>query len=608
MLAAAGVGMAAPSWGADLVNRAQVDLESTVTDMTTVEVGSASRLLVSGPSRLWLVDPQAGSVLSSLPGGADAVVAGGPELAWTCGADGVASVELGSKDGPVRTVRDAAPCRDLGLVATADGRALVAVGDQIRVLSVEADLSLTLSRTLDGTVGGWPVVGVDGKRFAVASDGVLLEEGPWGTSKLATGGAVGGLVSGPSSWTWSLIDEAALVDVTRRRIEVGAGPGHLSRGDLNGDGRSDLVIAHPDMDTVGVILGGEREEQRIAAMAGVRRAVPVSSAGGACADLAVVTASGKIRVLSGFCEGQPVANRPLADGTAPTSPLAVTPPTGPGPVQSSARQLAVGAGEWPLVNVKAGDRLDMRLRDVEGTASAWAASGGPAGLVVTSSGSVMYRSRDQDVGRWRVSLRMWENGSWARRTGFELVVLPGEGQVAVGNRVGLGVSDISKALDEEVGKLERPLALRGCSVGIGGVIGGTKVEASWVLLGESFLVSGSPALAMTCDGGASKDPGFWWFGGLDMAPWFVYVVSNSELRHGLAASVGGGYARGPLYAGLYGTAGATVLGFGPIVRWLPFERENGRRHGPELRVLWLPANEFVMEGMLLYTFQLGRYR
>ena len=44
------------------------------------------------------------------------------------------------------------------------------------------------------------------------------------------------------------------------------------------------------------------------------------------------------------------------------------------------------------------------------------------------------------------------------------------------------------ALDEEVGLLRRPLAIRGCTFGFGGSLGFSKVGASWVLLGDTFIV------------------------------------------------------------------------------------------------------------------------
>ena len=195
---------------------------------------------------------------------------------------------------------------------------------------------------------------------------------------------------------------------------------------------------------------------------------------------------------------------------------------------------------------------------------------------------------------------------WSRRAGFDLVVDGAEVTTVGGTRVSRTTTDLSLALDEDVGRLERRLPVRGCLFGMGGVLGGSKGR-SWVTLGDGFLLSGSPALAFTCDGGATPESPFWWFAGLDLAPFFVYLHDEQEFRHGLSATVGAGWQEKTLYAGVYVTAGATVLGGGPVVRWLPLRVQSGRRQGIETRVTLMPTKELVFEGMLLYTMQLGAY-
>jgi hypothetical protein len=574
---------------------ASADLSATTSGLAVLTGTADPRVVVVGPARTWLIHPRSGEVLASVAVGGNAVAEGRPGFVFVCAVDGLQRIAVSDAALGEPVVVDPAPCRGLGRVTADKGPLLVAVGDTIRTWPILDDGSFGPVYVIEGSVEGVPLIGVDKRRFAVAARGgaSILEEGPWGTSSLATEGPIGGLAAGPSSWAWSHPERNLVVDVTRTALQVAEHPTALAGGDLDGDGTRDLVVAHPRLGKLGVVLGITGTEALVDAPAGVQDVRAADIDGDGCDEIVILTAAGAIRVIEGQCGGPALA---VAGADEPG-------PAGP-------KQLVIG-DTWPVVQVYPGERLDLKLVDALGAATAWAASGGPEGLVVTSSGAVLYQGRGDDIGRWRVAVRLWVNGSWARKGGFELVVRPGVAPgdapaAGVDRRIGATASDLTLALDEEVGKLERPLAIRGCALGFGGVLGGSQVRSSWVLLGESFVPSASPALSVSCDGG--KERGVWWSAGLDAAPCFVYVVNDIELRHGLTSTLALGWTNQELTVGGYGAAGASILGLGPLVRYLPFETPTGARHGPEARFLWMPSTGFIFEGMVLYTVQLGPYR
>jgi len=279
----------------------------------------------------------------------------------------------------------------------------------------------------------------------------------------------------------------------------------------------------------------------------------------------------------------------------------------PGPCPSAgasepAGVVVVGAAV-PEIRVSVGEILQLVLVDVEGRATAWALESGPPGLAVARDGSLDFRPVVSDVGRWRVNLRLWSEGAWSRRAALDLVVFGGDalpGWV----RAPLALADLSLALGEEVGHPRRRLPIRACSLSLGAAGGGSSSRSSWTLPGNGVLLSGSPFLGASCDGGRSR--GLWWSVGVDTAPAFSYLLQDQRVRHGLASTLMVGWTNEIWYLGAYGTAGATVLGLGPVVRWMAFQRSSGARHGPEVRLTWGGAGVMVLEGILAWNIRLGR--
>jgi hypothetical protein len=261
----------------------------------------------------------------------------------------------------------------------------------------------------------------------------------------------------------------------------------------------------------------------------------------------------------------------------------------------AAEVLPVGVAV-PGLQVRVGESLQYTLVDVEGRATAWAVEGGPPGLFVSPDGTLDLAGAASDVGLWRANLLLWWDGSWSRRVGVDVVVLAEPTRVPV-------ATDLARALDLRVGQPLRPLPLAGCSFMVGAAGGYSSAGQSWVLVGTRGTGSASPIVGASCDGGRTR--GLAWSGGIDVAPGVRFVAATEEVRHVLAATVAVGWTNGTWFVGGYGTAGATLIGLGPIGRWMPFRLASGARQGLELRAAWVPAGRFSAEAVVAWTFQLG---
>lgn len=571
--------------------RRVADLDNPTVHVSVGRVAGASRLVVTGPSRTWLLDPDTGETLATLPRGfhGTAAVEDGPLFA--CDDDGLWQLELGTATLSTPQRVDPIPCAKVAVLSGRAGTSLVALGETLRVFPLGDDGAPGQVQIVQAPLTPPALLAVDKRRFAVASLGgdAVYEEGPWGTSALRTGGAVGGLTAGPSAWVWSLPDEDALMDVTRARVEVAPGPGALLGTDLDGDRVKEILVSHPESQRLGVVQAGT--ETLLEDVPAPAHMVSADLDEDACEEVVLLSTEGRLSVLSGACGGP---DEPLADATETSS-------------ADSERPRLMISGIRTNLSARVGTPLELQLIDPEGRAMAWNIAGGPPSMSVSSTGVLRYPVEVADVGRWQIRVSRWIDGFWVDTSGIELTVHPVTSLAVRSDGAASSFQDdLTRALDEDVGRLRRSLPFRGCSLGVGAALGGSRTRSSWVLLGQGFLASGSPAVSVGCDGGQAR--GAWWTAGLDSAPFFAYVVNEQAVRHGLTTTIGGGWTDGRLSVGAYGTVGLTMLGVGPVARFLPFKRADGSRHGPELRFTWLLSGDFTFESTLYYTFQLGPYR
>jgi hypothetical protein len=240
-----------------------------------------------------------------------------------------------------------------------------------------------------------------------------------------------------------------------------------------------------------------------------------------------------------------------------------------------------------------------------GEATAFAGMGGPPGFIVRSDGSIQFTAKVTHVGRWRVAVRLWSNGQWGRRGGFELVVEPLASAPVVASQATPAVPTPTPEAINARRAQERAdaNALVGCELGFGIAAGATDVRDNWVFINQDYHASASPMVSFSCRNGRAG--GFMWFAGLDSAPAFVFYNDDERFRHSLVSTVGVGWTSSSFRAGPFASLGFTLLGLGARVGVYPIKMKNGYRHGFELRGMVFPQKQLAGQISLLYSIDLG---
>ena len=226
-------------------------------------------ILALGGQATWLVDPEDGSTIATLP-----VVARDTALVDVdgdgqrdlvlCGPDGLRYVRWeGYFEGTVHRL-DTRACEAVEVVDAAGGPILAAAGDDVRLYDLPGDGTAQLRQVLDVPLEGKPLLAAEGELLAISSLGssAIVEWSAHGTSTLAAGGAIGGLALGPWGWTWTLPAQALLADMTHRTVPLDGSPGRLASGDLDQDGQRDVVVLHGD-GLATVLLGARGNWERL---------------------------------------------------------------------------------------------------------------------------------------------------------------------------------------------------------------------------------------------------------------------------------------------------------------------------------------------------------
>ncbi len=248
------------------------------------------RLAILGADALRVVDRDTGVAVAEVALGGDALLARDPDgdgevELWVCAATGLWRVGWtdDTLDAPVRAGE--AACGSLvevpGGLVTAGEAVARWVDDGAGGVTGPEDLGFD---TLDGA----PLLAWDGTRLAATTlDGTEVQVlDTLGISRLAAGGAVGGLgvVDGGLAWTLPELHLLAWADGDDHPLQPG--PGVFLPVDMDGDAALDLVVLHPDEGWLGVLLAGEALEVLGAAAEGAVGLSAVDADGGGCAEVA----------------------------------------------------------------------------------------------------------------------------------------------------------------------------------------------------------------------------------------------------------------------------------------------------------------------------------
>jgi len=385
--------------------------------------GEGVAVAAVGETKTWVIDPESGEVIATVPSGGRAVAlrdhdGDGRTDLLLCTGKGL-NLFPGTTDGfgPARALTHE-PCAAFAIYDAGDGSfGVVTASEMLGLWRVGEDGALSGPSRFGNRLEGTPVVVAEGTRFAVTGLGgtQVIERSEWGRSTYNARSPIGGLAMGPRSWAWTQPADAVVEDVTRRRVPVAPEPGLLRSADLDGDGTSELLVVHPDQ--IGVLA--DDTETLYALAAGTLDLRVVDLGGDGCGDVVIARAE-ELQVLRGRCgpvsEPEAVAGEPAAEGSSAT-------PAG------SAIPLVL-QGDGLQVDVTAGQTLWLRLVDPTGVATRFAARGGPPGLVVDALGVARFTPRPEDVGEWVVSVRMWGGTEIVRVIPFRVVVHPADETVA----------------------------------------------------------------------------------------------------------------------------------------------------------------------------------
>ncbi|MCB9669132.1 MAG: hypothetical protein H6736_14295 [Alphaproteobacteria bacterium] len=292
--------------------------------------------------------------------------------------------------------------------------------------------------------------------------------------------------------------------------------------------------------------------------------VAVSARAGACPEVLAAGPTGLFRI-AGDCEPEPEPVVAEADGeAAPDVPTAME------------------LGEsWLLLRLDPGQSATIQLSDAEGKAQRFYAYGGPPRLTLSEHGMLRYGATRADIGLWRTAIQLIGENGQRRWTGIVLEVRD--------DRPAIPVREVADRAVVRPRPPKGPWAVRECFVEAG-AIGGASANhrTEWSSVGLPDVVpSASPFVAASCAGGSPKVS---WFAGVDSAPAFFYLAPSGRMVHLLGATLGVQTGGGAVRVGPYVNTGLLKLSVGVRAMLLPFETDNGSRHGLFVRADAVPVN------------------
>lgn len=255
------------------------------------------------------------------------------------------------------------------------------------------------------------------------------------------------------------------------------------------------------------------------------------------------------------------------------------------------------ARSWRTIYLHTGEHLDVQLVPAPGRQARYGLRDpAPAGLLFDPSGRLQWTPSADDAGQYRLPMVVEQDDTllW---TGLLLFVAgppaPAPPLLVPGD------------LAERVAPPARRRWIRQCFVAPGAQVTFSRNDGlDWSAVGlPDLVVTGSPAIAASCSGGARA---LQVVVGVDSAPVASYLTAKGVAPHLLGVTAGLQVGGGRVFGGPIVMGGIRYLGAGVRVVALPFTSPSGARHGVELRAVAHPVGlaGSVMAG---YTVEFGRF-
>ena len=303
------------------------DVPGDVHDAEMVVFNGAPHVVLTGTFGTWIVNPVTlQTTAERLVRGRSVYVDASIDPEWpdilVCGDDGVTLLPTGADGFQEPILLILKPCQDLALVDVSyqEYQAPLTAHNEVWLWAEDSE-GYIRPKTQLGLVKGVPRVKSHGGEAAFiglgGTDVYLFRDNS--VIRQPAGGFVGDVVWFDGGWAWSLTDAAVVQREDGSHITVSETPTRLWSGDLDGDGKHGVVVAHPRTLQLGVLdHAGATERMFDIGIEPIRMSAGSWNAD-ACADLVVLANERKVQFITGTCTQHRVDESPDsgADSTSP---------------------------------------------------------------------------------------------------------------------------------------------------------------------------------------------------------------------------------------------------------------------------------------------------
>jgi len=340
-------------------------------------LGDQPALVAAGPGGVFIVQNGAIVASDSQPA-SDAALLGGS--VWTCAEDGIRRLDLSLEGFRAVELVSSEPCTALSVLYRGDDAVpwLLSAHTSLALWRVDGQRLVGPSR-LGNRIEGHPIIATVGDNLAAVgnADSIVLTRSGRVRMDLPTGGRPSALALTDMGWVWSLPRTKQLALSWGEPIAVAPAPRSLATADLDGTGKTALLIAHPR--ALGRLNLATGEETLWPLDFSPMALAAADLNGDGCVDVAVLGANTTYpSLISGVCTGD-VDAAPLIG------------------------ELALQRQAWPELRVLPGEPLDVQLTWPGQPQTTAKLDGAPHGAALSSDGHLVFAPTRKDIGHYAIS-------------------------------------------------------------------------------------------------------------------------------------------------------------------------------------------------------------